>query len=287
MARPLRIEFEGAVYHVTSRGNAREMIFHDDADREAFLETVASAARRYNLICHAYCLMGNHYHLVIETPEGNLSRCMRHINGVYTQHFNRRHERVGHLFQGRFKAILVEKDSHLLELCRYVVLNPVRAGLARGASAWKWSSYRATAGTAQPVECLSVDWVLSQFGVRRREAQAEYRKFVSAGKEKESIWEKMSGQMLLGTEGFVERFRGVLQEKGRLEEIPRTQRYAGRPSLEVLFPQEKITDKKARDKAASIAYVEYGYTMKEIADYVGVHYMTVSRAISQAEQRPM
>ena len=116
MARPLRIAFEGAVYHVTSRGNARQMIFRDDADREAFVEIVASAVKRYNLICHAYCLMGNHYHLVVETPDGNLSRSMRHINGVYTQHFNRKHRRVGHLFQGRFKAILGETKGSGLHI---------------------------------------------------------------------------------------------------------------------------------------------------------------------------
>jgi putative transposase len=287
MARPLRIEFQGAVYHVTSRGNARQMIFRDDADREAFLETVACAAKRYNFICHAYCLMGNHYHLVIETPDGNMSRGMRHINGVYTQYFNRSHRTVGHLFQGRFKAILVEKDTHLLELCRYVVLNPVRAGLASGASGWKWSSYRATAGTAKPRECLSVDWVLSHFGARRREAQVQYREFVSAGKGKEPIWEKLRGQVLLGTEDFVERLKGVLQERERLVEIPRAQRYAGRPSLAALFPPEKMTDKKIRDRAAYTAYVEHGYTMREIAEHLGLHYVTVSRAITQAEKELM
>lgn len=272
------------MYHVTSRGNARQMIFRDDADREAFLGIVALAVKRYNLICHAYCLMGNHYHLVVETPDGNLSRVMRHINGVYTQHYNRRHGRIGHLFQGRFKAILVEKDSHLLELCRYVVLNPVRAGLARGASDWKWSSYRATAGTAKPAECLSVEWVLSQFGPRRREARLEYRKFVSAGRGKESIWGKLKGRMLLGTEDFIARIRDMVREREHLAEIPREQRYAGRPSLDALLPPEKLTEKKARDKAAYRAYVEHGYTMKEIAEYAGVHYMTISRAVAHAEK---
>src|SRR4030042_5793823 len=129
MARPLRIEFPGAVYHVTSRGNARQTIFIDDEDRGGFLDLLSIVVERFNWICHAYCLMGNHYHLLIETPDGNLSKGMRELNGIYTQHFNRRHGRVGHVFQGRFKAILVEKDSYLLELCRYIVLNPVRAGI--------------------------------------------------------------------------------------------------------------------------------------------------------------
>jgi putative transposase len=129
MARPLRLEFPHAVYHLTGRGNARQRIVVDDEDRRRFLTTLAHVIDRYGWLCHAYCLMDNHYHLLIETPRPTLSRGMRQLNGVYTQAFNRWHHRVGHLFQGRFKAILVEKETHLLELCRYVVLNPVRAKL--------------------------------------------------------------------------------------------------------------------------------------------------------------
>jgi REP element-mobilizing transposase RayT len=138
MARPLRLEFPGAVYHLTSRGNARQNIFFTDADRELYLSTLAGVVRRYRWICHAYCLMANHYHLLIETPKANLSIGMRQLNGIYTQSFNRRNQRVGHLFQGRFKAILVEKEAHLLELCRYVVLNPVRVKGGASAQSWKW-----------------------------------------------------------------------------------------------------------------------------------------------------
>jgi putative transposase len=126
MARPLRLEFAGAIYHLTSRGNAREKVFFSDADRELFLSTLAGVVSRYGWICPAYCLMANHYHLLIETPRANLSNGMRQPNGIYTQRFNRRHNRVGHLFQGRFKAIVVERESHLLELCRYIFLNPLR-----------------------------------------------------------------------------------------------------------------------------------------------------------------
>jgi putative transposase len=126
MARPLRLEFAGAVYHLTSRGNARQKVFFADTDRQLFLDTVARVVSRYGWICHAYCLMTNHYHLLVETPKPSLSLGMRQLNGIYTQSFNRRHRRVGHLFQGRFKAILVQKESYLLELCHYIVLNPVR-----------------------------------------------------------------------------------------------------------------------------------------------------------------
>jgi putative transposase len=142
MARPLRIEFEGALYHVTSRGNDREMIFFTDTDRVAFLELLHDVVERFSWVCHAYCQMTNHYHLVVETPVANLSRGMRHINGVYTQRINKLNKRSGHVLQGRFKSVLVEKESHLLELARYVVLNPVRAKMVRSAKDWKWSSYR-------------------------------------------------------------------------------------------------------------------------------------------------
>src|SRR4029077_3795976 len=142
------LEFANAVYHLTSRGNARQGIFFNDGDRELFLQTLAHVVSRYNWICRAYCLMANHYHLLVETPKANLSIGMRQLNGIYTQSFNRRHNRVGHLFQGRFKAILVQRDSHLLELCRYIVLNPARVKSSAKASTWKWSSYRATAGLA-------------------------------------------------------------------------------------------------------------------------------------------
>ncbi|MDO8369425.1 MAG: transposase [Candidatus Nitrotoga sp.] len=144
MSRPIRIEFSNALYHVTARGDRREDIFEDDEDRQMFLSTLAQVITQFNWICHAWCLMDNHYHLLIQTPDGNLSKGMRQLNGIYTQASNRCHQRVGHLFQGRFKAILVDSDAYLLELTRYVVLNPVRAGMVKKPADWKWSSYRAS-----------------------------------------------------------------------------------------------------------------------------------------------
>ena len=181
MARPLRIEFAGALYHITSRGDRREAIYEDDEDREAFLGVLAEVVERYNWICHAFCLMTNHYHLVIETVEGNLSQGMRQLNGVYTQVSNRRHNRVGHLFQGRFKGILVDKDAYLLELSRYVVLNPVRAGMVDTPAQWRWSSYRAMMGQAPVPKWLAVDALLSQFGAVREEVRQHYQHFISDG----------------------------------------------------------------------------------------------------------
>src|SRR5882672_8831382 len=157
MARPLRIEFPGAVYHVTSRGDRREPIFVDDEDRRILLDLVGQALSRFDAQMLAYCLMGNHYHFVVHTRKANLSLLMRHINGVYTQAFNRRHDKVGHLFQGRFKAILVDRDAYLLEVCRYVELNPVAAKIARKPETWSWSSYRAHVGLDATPTWLDTD----------------------------------------------------------------------------------------------------------------------------------
>ena len=158
MSRPLRIEFPGAIYHVTSRGDRREAIFEDDVDRQALLEVLAQGAGRFDAQVLAYCLMGNHYHFVLHTRAANLSRLMRHVNGgVYTQSFNRRHGKVGHLFQGRFKAILVDREAYLLEVCRYVELNPVRAAMVAEPGEWAWSSYRAHVGEVATPQWLDTD----------------------------------------------------------------------------------------------------------------------------------
>ena len=150
MARPLRLELAGGLYHVTSRGDRREDIYFDGEDRETWLRIFAAVCARYDWVCHAWCQMTNHYHIVVETRAGNLAAGMRQLNGVYTQSVNRRHGRVGHVFQGRYKAILVERDSYLLELARYVVLNPVRAGLVADLADWPWSSYPAIVARRAP-----------------------------------------------------------------------------------------------------------------------------------------
>jgi len=279
MARPLRLEFDGALYHVTSRGNAREDIFDDDIDRQAFLEILGKVVRRFNWLCHAYCLMGNHYHLVIETPDGNLSKGMRQLNGVYTQFYNRRHLSVGHLFQGRYKAILVQKESHLLEVCRYVVLNPVAAKAVSRVDQWKWSSYRATAGIGTAPSWLTVDWVLSQLGGRRQLAIKHYRRFVREGLGRDSVWEGLRGQVLLGEEEFVQRLEGYVKGYEERTEIPRSQRYLNRPTLKSLFGGNLT--KAKRDALIKRAVNRYGYSQREIADSVGLHYATVSRLARQ------
>lgn len=285
MARPIRIEFPGAVYHVTSRGNAREPIFIDDSDREDFLSILASVVRRYNWLCHAYCLMNNHYHLVIETVEGNLSRGMRQLNGVYTQKFNWKHTRTGHIFQGRFKAILVEKESYLLEVSRYVVLNPVRAKMVERPEAWRWSNYTATAQMTSAPEFLTVDWILGCFADEGKEAAECYREFVSNADSGSSPLDKVKGQLFLGGEDFEKRLIEPLTETMDIKEVPREQRYASRPSLNELLTPVTSTDKVSRDWMIYNAHAEYGYSLKEIGDYLDIHYATVSKMVKRAEQK--
>jgi putative transposase len=213
MARPLRIEFSGAIYHVTSRGNARKDIYLDDTDRAMFLGVLAEVIRRFEWCCHAYCLMGNHYQLLIETPEPNLSKGMRQLNGVYTQRFNRRHGRVGHVFQGRYKAIVVERDSYLKEVARYVVLNPVRAKRVQHPGDWPWSSYAMTAGKAASPVWLSIDWLLGQLGSQRERAQNAYVRFVEEGQGLPSLWANLQQQIYLGSDEFIEHLQGRLPEE--------------------------------------------------------------------------
>ena len=275
MARPLRVEFDGAIYHVTSRGNARADIFQDEGDRQAFLKCLGKVVHRFNWLCHAYCLMNNHYHLVVETPEANLSKGMRQVNGVYTQVYNRRHRTVGHLLQGRYKAILIQKESHLLEVCRYVVLNPLRAKAVERLEQWKWSSYGVTAGLREDPSWLALDWVLSQFGTRRGPAMRHYRRFVKDGLDKPSIWEGVQAQVLLGKEDFIRKLKGYVKGYEEITEIPRSQRYLSRPTLKNLF-EGKLTKIK-RDARIVQAVHRYGYSQREVADVVDLHYATVSR----------
>lgn len=283
MARPLRIEYDGALYHVTSRGNERKPIYKDDGDRHLFLSILAQVTDRFHWICHAYCLMVNHYHLVIETPDGNLSKGMRQLNGVYTQAYNRRHRRVGHLFQGRFKAILIQKESHYLEVCRYVVLNPVRAKAVKHPREWPWSSYRATGGVASAPLCLTVDELLSHFGQKRGPAQEKYRQYVGDGVAVTTIWENLEAQSLLGLEGFADALRGHVTGKETVREIPKGQRLIGRASLKKLF--DKAGKEKAiRDRLIVQAVNQHGYSQMEVARHLKLHYSTVSRLIKRVTQ---
>ena len=282
MARPLRIEFPGAIYHVTSRGDRREPIFIDDADRSMWLDVFGQVCSRFNWRCHAWCLMTNHYHLLVETPEPNLSRGMRQLNGVYTQRFNRRYGHVGHVFQGRFKAILVERESYLLELARYVVSNPVRARMVSDAGAWPWSSYAAMTGAQSPAPWLETDGLLRQFGSRRDHAVARYIDFVRAGVGLPSLWESLQGQIYLGSDLFIERMQVLVEARGPdLREVPFAQRRPLRAS-KARKPAEPLSPAD-RDEAVTAGYAAGRCSMRELADRHGVHVSTVSRAVARQE----
>ena len=226
--------------------------------------------------------MSNHYHVLVETPQANLARGMRHLNGVYTQVFNRTHNRKGHLFQGRYKAILIEKESHLLEVARYIVLNPVRAEIVRSPRDWKWSSYRATSGESQPPKFLTVEWLLAQFDERIDEAVHAYREFVKEGREV-PLWDDLHGGVLLGTEAFVQEMRPLLRDTARSQEIPRAGRMLAQPSLDELFDGTD-DDRQLRDRRIYEAHRRCGYTLFELQEYLGVHYSTISRIAKRVSE---
>jgi putative transposase len=209
MARPLRIEFAGAFYHVTARGNERKDIFKSNRDRSQFLSYLESATERYDAVIHSYCLMTNHYHLLLETPSGNLSQIMRHINGAYTTYFNTKRKRSGHLFQGRYKGIVVEADEYAKELSRYIHLNPVRAGMVRSPGEYRWSSYRGYIGKDKAAGWLCRDLVLGYSGKKISESQREYRDYVEAalGQDCHNPLREVVGSVILGSVGFVETIR--------------------------------------------------------------------------------
>ena len=280
MSRPLRLEFAGALYHVTSRGDRREDIYESDSDRRLFLSVFGDVCERYNWVCHAYCLMSNHYHLLIETPDANLSKGMRQLNGVYTQAFNRANDRVGHVFQGRYKGILVEKQSYLLELARYIVLNPVRAEMVRSARDWPWSSYRATAGQVAAPNCLSVDWLLASFGVKKKDAVAAYKRFISDGKNQPTPWKELRNQVYLGSDEFVQTMQALIDGEKELSEVPMSQR---RPKPRSISYYEK--NARTRNQAMVNAYGSGGYSLKEVGDYFGLHYSTVSGILKNHESK--
>jgi REP element-mobilizing transposase RayT len=278
MSRPVRIEFPDALYHVTARGDRREAIFDDDQDRRMFLATLEQVIDRFNWVCHAWCLMDNHYHLLIQTPDGNLSKGMRQLNGVYTQASNRRHRRVGHLFQGRFKAILVDGDAYLLELTRYVVLNPVRAGMVENPADWPWSSYRASAGIEPAAPWLAVDGLLAQFAQQRGRAQMRYAQFVAEGVKAASPWSGLKGQVFLGDELFVQRMQANMRVDVREDvQIPVAQRRPQPASL-----REIERGAASRNAAIVTAYATGAYSYQQIADHFGMHFTTVGGIVRRA-----
>jgi len=290
MARPLRLEFPGALYHVTSRGNARQKIYLDDEDRRLYLDLLGKEVAQQGWRCYACCLMDNHYHLLIETPEPNLVAGMRRLNGVYTQAFNRRHGRVGHLFQGRYKAIVVDKDAYLRELCRYIVLNPVRAKAVKTPERWPWSSYRATVGELPAPSWLAVEEVRALFPGR-----SAYRRFVEEGIGQDSPWSRLRGQIYLGGEDFLKRMERRLPGR-RVRGIARAHLEPLRPDAAAVeagvAKAYRISIDRVLDRASGEAYKAAVYLLRraanlplaEVAKRAGISLPRVSQIQAEIER---
>jgi putative transposase len=268
MARPLRIEFPDALYHVTSRGNERRAIFRTNQDRKTFLDFLGQAAKRFGWSITAYVLMTNHFHLVIQTPKPNLSLGMQWLNGTYVGWFNRIHKRCGHLYQGRFKARLVQKELYFAEVLRYVVLNPVRAHMVERPEDFKWSSYRASAGYEDAPEWLDLKSLLEFFHPEFDEARTNYKDFVCARVDgEEPLWSKLTNQIFLGTEEWTRNMRKTVETKPRSTDHPRAQRAVGRPKM------YQIVDAVGKAAGTSAAWIREtrGNALRRLAAWIGWH----------------
>ncbi|MFM9970036.1 MAG: transposase [Burkholderiales bacterium] len=264
---------------MTSRGDRREPIFDDDADRTAWLAVLEEGLDRFEATVYAYCLMDNHYHIVLQTHRPNLLRLMRHLNGVYTQRYNRRHGKVGHLFQGRFKAVLVDEESYFLEVCRYVDLNPVRARMVKRPEDWNWSSYRAHTGLAEALAWLDSSALHKRLAPRAplRDGPAKYAAFVAQGKGVRLWDEALQAQIYLGGDAFVKRMQARLAAPVR--EVPRAQQRRTARPLAHCFKSAN------RDEAIVLAYREGGHTQTAIAQAAGLSVSRISRLISTFEAK--
>ncbi|MBW1859102.1 MAG: transposase [Deltaproteobacteria bacterium] len=306
MARPLRIEYPGAYYHVIHRGNAGEAIFRNKRDREKFLEYVAKAVERFGIKVHTYCLMTNHYHFLVETPEANLSRAVQWVNVSYAAYFNRKRQRIGHLFQGRFKSILVDADEYLKHLSRYIHLNPLRAKMVEQLVSYPWSSYPAFTGKRKAPDWLEMDWLLSLFGKKRKEAFTAYRRFVEGVEptQVDNPADDVVGGFILGSVEFVNWVKNTyLSKRPEEKEIPQLREL--RPRLTAddvvtavceefncdtdMIVQKGRKGNTARDAAIYLARDLTGLSGVKLGDYFGnisgagvtVRYGHVAKAISR------
>jgi REP element-mobilizing transposase RayT len=285
MARPLRIEYPGAFYHITSRGNERKNIFKSAREREKFLSYLASSTERYGAVIHVYCLMTNHYHLLLETPLGNLSQIMRHINGAYTTYFNTRRQRDGHLFQGRYKAIVVDADEYAGELSRYIHLNPVRADMVEEPEEYRWSSYQYYIGLRKKLQWLKTDFILEYFGKKVSTAQKRYRKFVNAfvNKKYGSPLEETMASSILGSIDFVDEIKDRYLDGKKVDRnLPALAELTTGPTIEEISNEVKaiLQEDTALSRKASL-YLCHRYsrrTLKEIGNYFGIGESAVSQA---------
>jgi len=301
VGRPLRIEYAGALYHITSRGNERKNIFLDEFDRIKFLEILKDYHDRFGTLIHSYVLMDNHYHLILETPKGNLLKVMHGINGGYTGYFNRKYKRAGHLFQGRYKGILIEKDTYLIPLSRYVHLNPLRAKIVKTPEEYGWSSYPGYIGKGKEYEWVEYSWVLSKFGKDRSTARRRYRKYVEdvLKEQAENPLKELHGQVILGTEEFIEKVKRIFKGRQLSREIIERKRLVENPQPDeiirivagafgVKVESLKDTGRRANTaKKVAIYLVQRyaGLSNDEIGKiFGGVHYSAVSKAAARLKE---
>lgn len=301
MGGPLRIEYPGALYHITIRGNERKKIFLDDGDRTQFLEILSDYHHRYDIRIHSFVLMENHYHLILETPQGNLLKVMHGINGRYTGYFNKKYRRTGHLFQGKYKGILVDKDAYLLQLSRYVHLNPEKAGIVERPEHYLWSSYQGFIGKGKKYEWVEYSWILEQFGTDEQKASRDYKIFVDAGLKDEqgSPFIALQGRVILGDETFLEKTKKLLAGKRISREVVERNKLRMAPLPEKIITvvadtcgvkEEIITASGGKNnKAKKVAmYLMYQYSdlgNTEIGELFGnIHYSAVSKAVTRLKQ---
>ncbi len=297
MARPLRIEYEGAVYHITARGNERKTIFEHQGDYQKFLAILSELPQKFSVIIYGYVLMKNHYHLLIGTPGGNLSKIMHYLNTTYTVYFNLRHERSGHLFQGRYKAFLLEKDPYLLSVSRYMHLNPVRAGIVERPEEYQWSSYDVYIEGGKKKTWLSCNWILNQFSGPQVVARGRYKEFVEQGSSvNHNPFEESKAGIILGSASFVEEIIGKISLESH-REVPQSkelrrkigyQKVVSAVSRRFNMSEQNIMIKGKRNNIARKACI---YLLKrltdmsneEIAKQFGIGYTAVSQAMSRLE----
>ena len=270
MARPLRIQAAGLTYHVTSRGVGKADIFLDDSERREFLKRLAEAVRRFNVLCHAYCQMTNHYHLAITTLEPNLSRAMQYLNGCYAQWWNRRHDRVGHVFQARFHSQVIQDEAYLVNACKYIALNPVRAGMVSCPEEWPWSSYRAMIGLVRTPQFMDCNHVMRL--VAPDDPADGPKRLRDSLTEVDAAAVQFPRADIVGDAAFVARFNAVVARAHR--ERPRK---TGRRTLEDIF--EGVITRAERNRAMETA-VRERYSASEVARYLGLHPSTVSKITS-------
>ena len=289
MGRPLRIQYPGGWYHVTSRGNERKAIFKSKGDREKFLSYLKSAHERYGALIHVYCLMNNHYHLLVETPRSNLSQILHHINGAYTNYYNAKRKRAGHLFQGRYKAIVVDKDAYCQELSRYIHLNPVRAGIVDRPSEYPWSSYGYYVGVKKQPEWATVETVLEYFDKDIKKARKYYRKFIEEvlGKEIANPLKDVFASTFLGSERFIDwaKEKWIGYKNADVRNIPVLKELKGAPSLEDIEQKVRSViggmDPLYKKSCLYLSQQYGGYRLKDI----GAYYHMRGSAVSQSNRR--